>query len=193
MHVVMAHSATTVPFAATRFRTSAECLLAMPAGRIAEPEALRWRNHDSSVVADDVRFRAAAKPTSTADIRRKAAVLKSLSLLHTPDKGAELEPRPQRLIREPPSATRPPSYRRSGQILDRALEGLLGLADDLLVCGDGTLGSHAQGVGLKRHVRGELSLARRRVEADRSIDFFVPVVAGGLPTAASYKPHRHNP
>ena len=64
-------------------------------------------------------------------------------------------------------------------VLDGPLEGLPGLADDLLVGGDSALGGHAKGVGLKGHVSGELTLALRgAVEADRTTDIFVPLVAG---------------
>lgn len=121
-------------------------------------------------------------------MRRKPPVFKSISLSHTPDKwrgrspalGGSSESRHLQLGRLPVD--------RLARILDRALEGLPGLADDLLVCGDGTLRGHAQGVGLERHVGGELSLALGgAVEADGSIDIFICQSNDHMLTC-----HRHN-
>ena len=65
------------------------------------------------------------------------------------------------------------------EVLDRTLEGLPGLPDNVLIGSDDALSRHAQAVRLERHVCSEFALAlRRTVEAYRSTDILIPVVAG---------------
>lgn len=70
---------------------------------------------------------------------------------------------------------------RLAGVLDLTLIGLPGLADDVLVGSNGTLGRHAQGVRLKAHVGGELALALGiAVETDRAVEILVADVVGEL-------------
>jgi len=60
-----------------------------------------------------------------------------------------------------------------------ALEGLPGLADDVLVSGDRAFGRHAQRVRLNADFGGELTLALGRgFETDGSVEVFVAGVVG---------------
>ena len=71
---------------------------------------------------------------------------------------------------------------RFAGVFDRPFEGLPGLADDLLVSSDGTLGRHAQCVRLKPHVGRELPLALRlAVHAFRPPRGNAPALAPELP------------
>jgi len=66
-------------------------------------------------------------------------------------------------------------------VFDLPLEGLPGLADDLLIGRDGALGRHAECVCLQAHVGGELALALRlAVEAYRTVKILVAHVVGEL-------------
>lgn len=70
---------------------------------------------------------------------------------------------------------------RSARVLDRPVEGLPDLADNLFVGRHRTLGCHAQRVGLYTHVGCKLPLALgAAVIADRTVEILVAGIIGSL-------------